>query len=430
MTPAASPGKHAFNVVVTLLALSWRADPCVTASESNRQNRAQFDFRQQSSRCADSCQTSRWPAWLAAVEHNGFVDQGYTWNPDDPANGSNGTVICNYLSNDYLLDQLFLHVSPKFDENPDQFQISGGFDVLLGSDAYIYNTIGLDSKLISDSVSKIYKLCFPQLYVEAYSPLLGGTTIQVGTYYALVGIAAIPANQNFFYSSTNSNQAGPNTHTGMIASFPLGDQISCQFGPNYGTNIYINSENSINYTGGVTWTSQDEKTSLGFSFLSGTQLIYLAESPLLPRPPRSNQFMYGIVLTRQFNNNTKMVLQHCLQPPNRDPGLDIKGPQFYSIELWLEHNISENWTAGFRGEWLRAGSQYVLENTATGANAPSGSYYAITLGLHWKPHPRIMLRPEIRWDWQHRDSLAAPAVFDDGTSTHQFLIATDVLMTF
>jgi hypothetical protein len=55
------------------------------------------------------------------------------------------------------------------------------------------------------------------------------------------------------------------------------------------------------------------------------------------------------------------------------------------------------------------------------------NYYNLTLGLNWHPLDHVRVRPEIRWDWQDRDSELDVPAFDDGTSTNQWLFGCDVL---
>jgi hypothetical protein len=52
------------------------------------------------------------------------------------------------------------------------------------------------------------------------------------------------------------------------------------------------------------------------------------------------------------------------------------------------------------------------------------------VGLNWHPREHLRIRPEIRRDWQVRDSNAIPAAFDDGNSTNQWLLACDMLWEF
>jgi hypothetical protein len=90
----------------------------------------------------------------------------------------------------------------------------------------------------------------------------------------------------------------------------------------------------------------------------------------------------------------------------------------YSLANYLFYTINDRWRAGLRFEWLRDD-----DGTLAGFNptqsAASGSYYDLSVGLNWRPREDLRIRPEIRHDWQVRDTKVIPAAFDDGNSTNQ-----------
>jgi hypothetical protein len=61
--------------------------------------------------------------------------------------------------------------------------------------------------------------------------------------------------------------------------------------------------------------------------------------------------------------------------------------------------------------------------------APS-VYTNLTLGMQYRICDRLMVRPEIRWDWQAKDDPNDTPAFDDGTSSRQFLAAADIVLIF
>jgi hypothetical protein len=102
---------------------------------------------------------------------------------------------------------------------------------------------------------------------------------------------------------------------------------------------------------------------------------------------------------------------------------------FVLLANYLFYKINDRWRAGIRFEWLRDDDGTLAGFTPTRPSAP-GSYYNLTLGLNWHPRKHLRIRPEIRYDWQVRDSNAIAPAFDDGTSSKQWLIACDVLWEF
>jgi hypothetical protein len=59
-----------------------------------------------------------------------------------------------------------------------------------------------------------------------------------------------------------------------------------------------------------------------------------------------------------------------------------------------------------------------------------GVYHDITLGLNYKPRERLIIRPEIRWDWYEADTGVGPGPFGNGTRRSQFMAAVDAIVTF
>ncbi|RMF89020.1 MAG: porin, partial [Planctomycetota bacterium] len=54
----------------------------------------------------------------------------------------------------------------------------------------------------------------------------------------------------------------------------------------------------------------------------------------------------------------------------------------------------------------------------------------ITAGLNWTPHPNLIVRPEVRWDWYEADGAVATYPYDAGDLDHQFIFGCDMILTF
>ena len=84
-----------------------------------------------------------------------------------------------------------------------------------------------------------------------------------------------------------------------------------------------------------------------------------------------------------------------------------------------------------RFEWFRD-----EDGTRVGLNRPSnpnnppyvGDFYALSLGLNWKPRTNLLLRPEIRTDWYDGDAQRLP--FDDGTDSSQLMLGLDAILLY
>jgi hypothetical protein len=113
--------------------------------------------------------------------------------------------------------------------------------------------------------------------------------------------------------------------------------------------------------------------------------------------------------------------------------------EWYGINQYFIYTISPKLSAATRIEWLRDDDGVRIAgvgNVVPGKGWPAlpgfaGNFYELTLGLNWRPHTNLLVRPEVRWDWYDGTrNLAGELPFDDGSSDHQFTFATDMIVTF
>ena len=357
------------------------------------------------------------------IELFGYFDHGYTWNPDSPTDRTNGPVLNNYRSNAYQMNGLYLVAQRKIDPNRDAIQLGGRLDQLYGTDAAFNLTSGLDENIVTDAASSFYKLAYPQAYANLFLPIGRGVSFKVGTFYTSVGNEAAYAPENFFYSHFLSYNIQPSTLTGFLGHAQLTDTIDISFGPNLGWNTIENSNNSVSYAGSVTWKSPNEKSQIQFAFQDGKQRtnITVADSKVM---------IYSLVLNQKVGDRCHYMLEHDLLISNSRTGTAVDDYEFYSLANYLFYDINDRWRAGLRLEWIRDDDGALTGFKANEPAAP-GSFYNLTLGLNWHPREHLRIRPEIRGDWQVRDSSAIiPPSFDDRTSSNQVLLACDILWEF
>ena len=116
------------------------------------------------------------------VEIYGYLEQGFTWNPDSPVDRTNGPVLNNYRSNAYQMNGIYLVAERKVDSDRDAIQLGGRLDQLYGTDAAFALTTGFDENIVSDAASSFYKLAFPQAYANLFLPIGRGTSFKVGMF--------------------------------------------------------------------------------------------------------------------------------------------------------------------------------------------------------------------------------------------------------
>ncbi len=122
--------------------------------------------------------------WLEKhrIDIRGWVDQGYTWNPDDPGIHFNGPVGYNDRSNEYMMNQFYLITERVTKPEDGCWDWGGRVDLLYGTDRRFVTAFGLDDRWSEGE--RFYGLAMPQLYGDlAYDKFV----FRVGHMLAPVG---------------------------------------------------------------------------------------------------------------------------------------------------------------------------------------------------------------------------------------------------
>ena len=366
----------------------------------------------------------------------GWLEQGFSWNPDQPADRFNGPVLQNDRANEYQLNQLYLIAARPADTDSDSLSLGFQTDLLYGTDAFFYQALGLDDHFVSDRASRFYKLTIPQLYAELYAPIGRGVTVQLGKWYALVGYETGLATGDFFYSKTIGFNPTPYSHTGILATFELSDRLSTSHGLHRGSDVWEDNNNNLGYTASVTW-QHDEANSLYFAINTGPEQDERADFQDLDGSPgpdapgeNLNRVVYSLTYERQISDRWSYVMNHDYFFQAGSQKFGIQQAEAYGVAQYLTYQHREQLAAGLRLEIYRDDDGFVGSGFRSANEAAAGVYTNLTCGLQIRPRSCLLVRPEIRWDWQHRDDEADTPAFDSGTSDHQFLFATDAVIQF
>ena len=362
---------------------------------------------------------------LLGIEARGWIDQGVTVNTYSPRDRSNGPVVYNDRSNDYQMNQLYLIMESPIDADRDRLQIGGRVDLLYGTDHVYTSSLGLESfrdggaKWNSDNgpVGTNYGLSMPQLYLEAFAPWGNGLSVKLGHFYTIMGYEVVEAPENFFYSHAYHFQyAEPLTHTGLLAEYALGERLKLQAGLTRGWDTWEDNNNDLGFLGGLAWTSRCRRTSLALSMHTGPE----ADEPPAQARVRT---AYSLVLRHKLSERLTYGLHHDWGYEPRATAADPLG-NWYGLNQYLIYRMNPIWAAGLRFEWFydKGGTRVLDTPTPQPAH-----FFELTAGLNWTPRERLIVRPEIRWDWAS-DSAVHP--FVDATRDHQLLVAMDVIVTF
>lgn len=402
----------------------------------------------------------------SGIKVGGWINAGATFNPNFPGNGYNGPVTFADRANRFQLNQFNIFIQRTVLTEGKSFDIGGRFDFMFGTDAIYTQAFGIPAFDVNSgqpldrgnwdldlccSSTRTYGIALPQAYVETYIPVGNGLNLKVGHFYSPTGYETVPAPDNFFYTHAYTfNNGEPFTHTGLMGNYPINKNWSLMGGATTGSatggwdggfNKQLGNWGGL---GGITWTSDDMRSSIN---VTGT---YSETST------RSNQpwGMYSVVLQHRITTKTHFVLHHTHGYAggvllNGSP----KNAEWYGISTHLYYDLLEDLSIGVRGEWFhdrdgfRVFSPFrVLAATNhtgfsfAGAFAPTAvpaDYYAVTLGMNWKPAKRLKvdwkpmqklnIRPNIRYD--RADGIdQAYRPFD--SRKDQFLFSVDATIPF
>lgn len=366
------------------------------------------------------------------IDMGGWVQQGITFNPDDPVDRFNGPLTTNDRANEYQLNQAWLYFVRPTKTDGCGWDLGGRVDVVYGTDWRFGQSTGLED--VFDSANNFYGLILPQFYAEvAYNDL----TLKVGHFATMTSLEVIPAPLNFFYSHSYlmAGYFDPLLVTGFQADYKANDNWTIVGGMNNGWEKFRDPDETYNFLGGVKWASDSKRTSLSVMVDTGTQTGFMG-----------NHVRTSVisVLTHQFNDRLFYGGQVTVGEESHgsfvEPGDDA---QWYGMEHLLTYKLNAKWSAGLRYEWVRdedgariAGIGNLLGTDRGWRGLPgfTGSFQDVSLGLNWRPNPNLVFRPEVRWDWYDgpANTTADPPQlpFDHFTDRNQFTMAMDLVVTF
>ncbi|SFN41054.1 Putative beta-barrel porin-2, OmpL-like. bbp2 [Nitrosospira briensis] len=398
------------------------------------------------------------------LELGGWINGGATHNANNPADGFNGPVTFADRSNRFQLNQFNLFVQRPVPSGGAEWGVGGRFDFLFGTDAIYTQAYGIsafdentgapsdrgdwDLDLCCKS-TRTYGIALPQAYLEAYVPFGNGLNIKAGHFYTPLGYETVPAPDNFFYTRTFTVTSGePFTHTGLLGNYTVDANWSVIGGATTGSakggwdGGFDKQWGNWGGVAAILWTSDDRRTSAN---LGGTYGETATNDPWM---------MYSVVLQHRITPRTHMVLHHTYgwAADINLPG-GIRNAEWYSINTHLTYDLFSDLSIGIRAErftdrngWRVASPNRILfatnnKGVSYAGNIPfisaPANYYAVTVGMNWKPARRLKMnwrfleklniRPNVRYD--RADGINRAFRPFDGRKD-QFLFSLDATIPF
>ena len=226
-----------------------------------------------------------------------------------------------------------------------------------------------------------YSWAIPQLYGEV---ALGDWSIKAGHFYTLIGYEVVTAPDNFFYShAMTMYNSEPFTHTGILASRSVGDNVTIYAGWTLGWDTGFDQlDDGSSWLGGFSYTMSEDAT-----------VTYISTAGNFGW--RGDEaYSHSVVLDLTMTDNLNWVVQSDLVRST------ATGEDNVGLNQYFLYSVSDCIGLGARVEWWKGD---VLTGYAPhGAVLPAAgslSYYAATFGVNYRPHANVVLRPEVRVDW-------------------------------
>jgi len=295
-------------------------------------------------------------------------------------------------------------------------------------------------------------LALPQVYAQAYLPWWQGMALTVGRFGSGVGRDIPPAwrpGPQVFYTHTYALVSQPDQVAGALASVNLLRNdlgfLAGELGLVNGRQNWEDNNRSRSVIGALRWRSTDMATWVDYSFMRGNEQNDMTKvaAPQMPIArlisPRGQRREHHSLAVSFKPGDAWQVAAEVLAGRQRGDGLPG------TIDVLTFNPALGNFFSGARYSGLNGQVVYSLQPTLRLAaraehfrdrggvalfpvTAVPGDFNALTLGLSWDLNKNVVLRPELRHDWQsHHRGVKA---FGDGTASRQTTASVDAVLHF
>jgi hypothetical protein len=332
-------------------------------------------------------------------------------------------TLFNQHGDNVNLHQAWLYAE-RIADGSDGLGFGGRIDYVYGVDAQDTQAFGMTNNSWDNGWDNgIYGNALPQVYGEA---AYGDLSVKFGHFFTLIGYEVVAAPGNFFFShSYTMYNSEPFTHTGVLAQYNAGDNLTL-------------------YGGWVSgWDSGFENN--GSSFLGGssvqlTDKINYTSQYVIGRfgagPNNEVGFMSSQIATVSLTDAITYVLwMDYLDSDNSTPRAVER--ESFDINQYLLVSLNDYLTWGTRFEWYNletnepGGASTRIYEDAGAVGINRSDIYVLTTGVNIRAGSNLLFRPEVRWDWSP-DPLSRP---DGGAplleiGSGQTTFGTDMIFTF
>ncbi|TWT57476.1 hypothetical protein KOR42_08370 [Thalassoglobus neptunius] len=308
------------------------------------------------------------------IDIGGWLQSGYT---------SRSTGLFNTRPNKWATHQAWLYAEKVADG-------SNGFDWGFRGD-FMYGLDANDTQAFGNEPGNWdyengfdhgqFGFAIPQLYGEV---AFGDWSIKAGHFYTLLGYEVVTAPDNFFFSHAfTMYNSEAFTHTGALATYSASDNVTLYGGWTLGWDTGFNQFDQFgkkgnSFLGGYSFGIGDN--------ISFTHIITAGDFGWI-----GDGYSQSIVVDVALSDKLNWVIQSdLLNSDNRVTDANDNligfedGNETIGLNQYLLYSVNECFGVGGRAEWWKSNG---------------ASVYALTGGVNYRPTPNLVVRPELRYQW-------------------------------
>ncbi len=284
--------------------------------------------------------------------------------------------------------------------------LGGRIDYLYGTDAQDTQSFGIPDNHFDNSWDNTpYGHAMPQLYGEV---AMGNLSAKIGRFFTIIGNEVVQATGNFFYSRQFTfYNAEPFTHTGALTTYKIDDDTLLYNGYVLGWDSGF-QDNGDAYIGGMKFKVDDT-----WSVLYTTALGRFGSGN---RPVGEQGGIHSVILSGGLTEKLTYINQiDTMYTTNVNNA--VQRNTFGNIH-YLIYQVNNRVALGQRFEWFNFGG-------AGFNNVRNDDLYNYTVGINYRAHANLLIRPEVRTVWD-RDRFG----FNEQNRSSQTAFGGDMVFTF
>lgn len=344
----------------------------------------------------------------ARLELFGHVEASWTISDSSPPDNIITGRVFDIENEDPTLNQFDITLDRQVLMDGEQFDVGGRIELMWGGDARFIHSNGImdnqgfafDATEDGD-VGDDEQFDLTQFYVDFGLPVGSGARVRVGKFVTPAGYETINPTGNALYShSFMFGYAIPFTHTGVLGTMKLTDEIAVEAGLVRGWDQSFEDTNDWwSLLGRVAWEGEmnDRKTGAFLTVITG------------PETNNSDwRTLFDGIVTYAFADNLTFAV-------NGDFAYDAANNAAWGgLAGYASLVLTDNFTLNTRVEWFN-------DDDGVRISSIGSDYYEATVGLAIKPFPQdrtgqyLVIRPEVRYDYSEKGTFDANTDHDQAT---------------